>query len=273
MRIIVVKKKTLLLLALAIAAAAALAVLLCLSGREAPGETAMSDSAIEEYELNVLAGKSRELPVYSVEHEDKVIALTIDAAWDADKTEFILETLKKYDIKATFFLCGVWVKAYPEQVKAIAAAGHEIGNHSLTHPHMNQLDEAGVQKEISLLDDEIERLTGKRCTLFRAPFGEYNDLVIRAARAIGYEVVQWNIDTIDWKQERSVETILSTVYGKLAPGSIILSHNNGYRIKDYLPALIEHAQAEGYAFVTISELLITGETTIDSNGVQHAKKE
>ena len=273
MRVIIVKKRTLLVLAAMIAAAIAIIAILCaMAGGEAAGEPAMSVSAVEEYELNVLAGRSRELPVYSVERTEKVIALTIDAAWEDDKTAFILETLKKYDVKATFFLCGVWVKAYPEQVKAIADAGHEIGNHSLTHPHMNQLDEAGVQKEISLLDDEIERLTGKRSTMFRAPFGEYNDTVVKAARAIGYEVIQWNIDTIDWKQERSAETILSTVYGKLAPGSIILCHNNGYRIKDYLPSLIEHAQAEGYTFATVSELLLSGETTIDNNGVQHIKQ-
>ena len=195
---------------------------------------------IAEYELNVLAGKKRELPVYSVERSDKKIALTIDAAWEDDKTEFILETLE----------------------------GHEIGNHSLTHPHMNKLAAAGVQQEISKLDDEIERITGKRCTLFRAPFGEYNDTVITAVREIGYEPIQWNIDTIDWKEERSADTILNTVLPKLAPGSIILCHNNGYKIKEYLPRLLETALAEGYEFVTVSELLLTGDTTIDPNGVQ-----
>ncbi len=272
MRVIIVKKRTLLMLLAAILVIAALILIACLSCEPALDEPAMSGyTAIEQYELNVLTGKSRELPVYSVEHEDKVLALTVDAAWDDDKTAFILDTLKRYEIKATFFLCGVWVEAYPEQVKAISRAGHEIGNHSLTHPHMNQLDEAGVQKEISLLDDEIEALTGSRTTLFRAPFGEYNDTVVKAARAIGYEVVQWNIDTIDWKEERSVETILSTVNSKLSAGSIILCHNNGFRIRDYLPALIEHAQQEGFSFVTVSELLLSGETEIDNNGMQRLK--
>ena len=172
---------------------------------------------VEEYELNVLPGKKRELPVYSVERPDQKIALTIDAAWEDDKTAFILETLARYDVKATFFLCGVWVEAYPEHVKEIAAAGHEIGNHSLTHPHMNELTAEQVQQEISALDDQIEALTGKRCTKFRAPYGEYNDTVIKAVRALGYEAVQWDVDTIDWKKERSAAAILETVLPRLAP--------------------------------------------------------
>ena len=271
MRVIIVKKKTLLMLAAAIIIVAAVIVIACVSCKPETNAPVMSFESVEEYELNVLSGRSRELPVYYVDSEDKVVALTIDAAWEDDKTAFILDTLRRYEIKATFFLCGVWVKAYPEQVKAIHDAGHEIGNHSLTHPHMNKLDTAGVQAELTKLDDEIEAIIGKRCTLFRAPFGEYNDTVIRAARDAGYEVVQWNIDTIDWKEARSVETILSTVYSKLSPGSIILSHNNGYRIKDYLPSLIEHALEQGYRFVTVSELLLDGETEIDNNGMQKLK--
>lgn len=271
MRVLIVKKKTLILAAAIVTLAIAAAVVLLILGKEGGLAPAMHVDTVEEYELNVLAGKQRELPVYSVERSDKAIALTIDAAWEDDKTQFILETLKKHNIKATFFLCGVWVKAYPDQVKAIAAAGHEIGNHSLTHPHMNQLDAASVKKEITELDDQIEALTGKRCTLFRAPFGEYNDTVIRAVREIGYEPIQWNLDTIDWKQERSPDTILNSVLPKLSNGSIILSHNNGYEIKNYLPTLIEKAQEQGYQFVTVSELLLDGETSIDNNGVQHTK--
>lgn len=197
MRVIIVKKKTLILAAVIAAILIACIVILCiLANQDGTAAPTMQRAAAEEYELNVLAGKQRELPVYYVERADKAIALTIDAAWEDDKTEFILNTLKQHDIKATFFLCGVWVEAYPDQVKAIAAGGHEIGNHSLTHPHMNKLNAAAVQKEISDLDDQIEKLTGKRCTLFRAPYGEYNDNVIRAVREIGYEPVQWNLDTM-----------------------------------------------------------------------------
>lgn len=267
MRIMVIRKRTLIIAGVIVAAVILGVVIALMSmGREDAAPT-MSAEAIAEYELNVLAGKQRELPVYCVERSDPLLALTIDAAWDDDKTEFILKTLAQHDIKATFFLCGVWVNAYPDYVKRIAEEGHEIGNHSKSHPHMNQLDAAGVQEEIRTLDDEIETLTGKRCTLFRAPFGEYNDTVIRAVREIGYEPIQWNLDTIDWKRGRSAETILNAVLPKLSNGSIILCHNNGYEIENYLPALIEKAMEQGYTFVTVSELLLDGETSIDSSGM------
>ena len=188
-------------------------------------------------QLEVLAGKKRELPIYSVERSDKKIALTVDAAWEADKTDFILDTLDKYNIHATFFLCGFWADKYPEKVKAIAARGNEVGNHSSTHPHMNQLSAADIRKELEKYDDTIEKLLGYRTKAFRCPYGEYNDNVITTVRDMGYEVWQWDIDTIDWKEERSAQTILDTVIPKLHPGCVILCHNNGYKIKEYLPTL------------------------------------
>jgi polysaccharide deacetylase family sporulation protein PdaB len=273
MPIIVLTKKNL-LIALACAAALAGGLFLWLRLREEPkaGETASAMAQVENYELNVLPMKSRERPVYGVGRSDDRIALTIDAAWDADKTPFILDTLDKYGVKATFFLCGVWVKQYPEYVKEIAKRGHEIGNHSLTHPHMNRMDSIAIQKELSDLDDMLQELTGKRSTLFRAPFGEYNDTVIKAAHEAGYEVIQWSRDTVDWKKDRSAQTILDGVLKKLQSGDIILCHNNGYKIETYLPVLIETAQQKGFSFVTVSELLLYGETSVDSNGIQQAKK-
>lgn len=245
-----------------------LGLIMYFSTQDVPNEpTAPTMTAIDAYELNAIPVMSRQVPVYRVLRDDNVIALTIDAAWNADKTPFILDTLDKYGIKATFFLCGVWVKAYPDVVKEIAARGHEIGNHSLTHPHMNRISAEEIKKEISSLDDEIERLTGTRSKLFRAPFGEYNDTVVSTVRDMGYEIVQWNIDTVDWKEGRTPETILNAVLPKLTSGSIILSHNNGYGIETYLPQLIERAQSDGYRFVTISELLPEGERSVDNNGL------
>ena len=273
MPIIVLTKKNL-LIALACVALLVGGLFLWLRLRETPktGETASVMAPVENYELNVLPMKSRELPVYGVGRSDDRIALTIDAAWDADKTPFILDTLDKYNVKATFFLCGVWVKQYPDYVKEIARRGHEIGNHSLTHPHMSRMDTIAIQKELSDLDDMLQELTGKRSTLFRAPFGEYNDTVIKAAHEAGYEVIQWSRDTVDWKKDRSAQTILDGVLKKLQSGDIILCHNNGYKIETYLPVLIETAQQKGFTFVTVSELLLSGETSIDNNGIQQARK-
>lgn len=277
MKVFVVTKKNLIIAAITAALLIIAALISIISSKEAiPSEnntptlninsSGMPDVA--EYEVSVFAGLMKELPVYNVDRRDKKIALTIDAAWADDKTEFILSTLNKYGVKATFFLCGFWAEEYPEMVKAIDDDGHQIGNHSSTHPHMNQLGVEQIKKELNDYDDLIESIIGKRTTIFRAPFGEYNDVVIKTVRDAGYEVIQWNIDTIDWKEERSAETILNWVLPKLKPGSIILCHNNGFKIEQYLPTLIETALAEGYEFVTIDDLLLDGSTVIDVNGVQ-----
>ncbi|MBR5949399.1 MAG: polysaccharide deacetylase family protein [Clostridia bacterium] len=282
MKVFIVSKNTLIYCAIAVLAVIAAIVVAAASGggtEEPSGDrdavrftplpvSAVSANAVEEYELDVLAGLMKELPVYCVSREDKKIALTIDAAWEDDKTPFILGTLDKYGIKATFFLCGFWVNDYPDMVKAIAEKGHEIGNHSMTHPHMNKLSSAQIRDELSAFESLIKSVTGSGTKLFRVPYGEYNDTVIKTLRENGYEVVQWNIDTVDWKSERSAQTILDSVLGKLKDGSIILSHNNGYKIEQYLPTLIETAKAQGYEFVTVSELLLEGNTLIDVNGVQ-----
>ncbi len=195
MRIFVVTKRTLIIVAIVLAVIVT-GVVLVLSF--SPNAAAVSSTAlVEEYEVEVLAGQRKEVPVYSVDRSDKKIALTIDAAWEDDKTPFILETLEKYDIKATFFLCGFWVEKYPEEVKSIASAGHEIGNHSATHPHMNQLDAQGIQKELEDFEAMLTKLTGSKTTLFRPPYGEYNDTVITTVRGMGYEAIQWDIDTVD----------------------------------------------------------------------------
>ena len=273
MQVIVLSKKKVIALLLILAAAIAgivLTVVLLCKGEPKEG-AAPTMASVEMYELSTIPYQAKEVPVYSVSREDKAIALTIDAAWDADKTKTILEVLDRYSIKATFFLCGVWVEAYPEMVKEIANRGHVIGNHSMTHPHMNRLNEQQIEKELTDLDEAVFALTGTHTTLFRAPFGEYNDTVVKTVRRLGYEIVQWDVDSIDWKDGRSEETILNTIFSKLKPGSIILSHNNGYHIETYLEKLIERATADGYRFVTVPELLPDGERTIDGNGVCKTK--
>ena len=267
MQVIVISRKTWIaaLLCIALIGACVAAYFLFRGEPETTAEPTMA--TVDSYELNAIPVMSRQVPVYRVARQDHVIALTIDAAWSADKTPFILDTLDRYGVKATFFLCGVWVDAYPDAVKEIAARGHEIGNHSLTHPHMNRISAEEIRKELKELDDRIESLTGKRCTLFRAPFGEYNDTVVSTVRDMGYEIVQWSVDTVDWKEGRSADTILNAVLPKISDGSIILSHNNGFEIETYLPKLIEEAQGKGYRFVTVSELLPEGERKVDNSGV------
>ncbi|MEL7610850.1 MAG: polysaccharide deacetylase family protein [Bacillota bacterium] len=269
MRVWIISKRTLIIAAAILVVVAAAVLLVALWPAEDNLAKATGSSAVVEmYELDVPAGRQRQVPVYSVQREDKKIALTIDAAWEDDKTPFILEELDRQGIKATFYLCGFWAEKYPDNVKAIAAAGHEIGNHTATHPHMNSLSADQIKKELNSFDDLLESIIGVRSKTFRAPFGEYNDQVINTVSKMGYTVVQWSIDTVDWREERSAQTILDTVLPHLAPGCIILCHNNGFKIKEYLPTLITTAKEQGYEFVPVSELLLESPTIIDVNGVQ-----
>ena len=215
--------------------------------------------------VSVLSGK-KELPVYCVEREDKVIAISFDAAWGGDKTIPILDILDRYNVKTTFFLVDIWTQKYPELVKEILARGHEIGNHSLTHAHMNKLDDAGIIKELGGMADGLEKITGTRPTLFRPPYGEYNDRVVSVARAQGYEVIQWSVDSLDWKN-RGAEEIISRA-AKAKSGDIVLFHNDSKYIVDALPEVLSTYQKNGYKIVPISDILLTGDTVIDIQGRQ-----
>ncbi len=141
------------------------------------------------------------LPIYSVDTPDKKIAISFDAAWGADDTDHLLQILKDEDIRATFFLCGYWVDKYPDEVKKIHASGHDIGNHGNTHAHGSQISKDKNKEEILKAHEKIKNLLGYEMTLFRPPFGEYNNDVIQAASELNYYTIQWDIDTLDIKAE------------------------------------------------------------------------
>ena len=210
---------------------------------------------------------ARQLPVYCVERTDKKISISFDAAWGNEDTQTLIDILTAHDVRATFYLVGGWVDKYPESVQALADAGMEVMNHSDTHPHLAQLSSEQVQSEVSTCADKIEQLTGTRPTLFRCPYGEYNDTVITAIRALGVEPIQWDVDSLDWKG-LSADEITERVLRGVKPGSIVLFHNAAEHTPEALTGIIERLQADGYEFVPISELLLEGETTIDVNGTQ-----
>ena len=238
---------------------------LCLLGLCAAYTLSLGDNA------TAVVAKKRELPIYSVEHDDKVLAISFDASWGADKTLSILDILDEHNVKTTFFLVGGWVDKYPDMVKEIAARGHEIGNHSDTHPHMSQLSESDIKDELRIMSDKVEKLTGVRPTLFRPPYGDYNNRVIEVARAEGYECVQWSIDSLDWK-DRGTEDIIKQCTYRVDNGDIVLFHNDSNDIVNALPTVIKHYQGLGYTIIPVSELLLEGEYTIDVQGKQHPKE-
>lgn len=215
----------------------------------------------------VLAVK-RVLPVYSVEREDRVISVTFDASWGGDKTLAILDLLDQYNAKATFFLVGIWVDKYPELVKEIAARGHEIGNHSDSHAHFTQITEGQIRQELDACSDKIEALTGTRPTLFRPPYGDYDNKVVTVSRNEGYECVQWSIDSLDWKN-RGTEDLIRRATTNVQPGDIILFHNDSQFIVDALPSILRYYADQGFTMIPAGEILLEGETTIDVQGKQH----
>lgn len=217
--------------------------------------------------IAVLSAK-KELPVYSVERDDRVISVTFDASWGGDKTMKILDLLDEYDAKATFFLVGIWVDKYPELVKAIHERGHEIGNHSDSHPYMTQISESKMRQELDGMSDKIEALIGERPELFRPPYGDYNNKVVTVSRDEGYEVVQWSIDSLDWKN-RGVDDLVKRATTDVKPGDIILFHNDSEYIVQALPAILKYYQAQGFDMIPAGDILLSGETTIDVQGKQH----
>ncbi|MBC8589385.1 polysaccharide deacetylase family protein [Paratissierella segnis] len=222
---------------------------------------------IENNVVDVVFSPKKELPIYSVDRDDKKIAISFDAAWGNEFTGDILDTLDKYNIKSTFFLVGFWVDKYPEDVKEIVSRGHEIGNHSTNHPDMTKLSKEQMTSELTTTEEKIFKLTSTKPILFRPPFGAYNDSVIQVARELGYFPIQWDIDSLDWK-ELGVEPVIDRVVKNVRSGSIVLFHNNAKYIKEYLPIVIERVQAKGFEIVPISELIYRDNFEMDNTGRQ-----
>ena len=215
--------------------------------------------------VSVVSGK-RELPIYCVNRDDNKISISFDAAWGGDKTLGILDLLDEYTIKTTFFLVDIWTQKYPELVKEIVTRGHEIGNHSTSHPQMSKLNETQIAKELNTQADNVLAIAGVRPVLFRPPYGDYNNRVITTARVQGFVPIQWSVDSLDWKNRGAQEIINRAT--KVKSGDIVLFHNDSQYILDALPAVLKYYAENGYSVVPISEILLTGETTIDIQGRQ-----
>ena len=212
-------------------------------------------------------GAGRSLPIYSVERTDKKIAITFDCAWGTDHTDAILSALEAGGVRATFFMTQFWVETNPDHVKKIDAAGHEIGTHSATHSHMSAQSEEEIRAELSSSSRAIEAVTGKDVSLFRPPFGDYDDLLIDTSNDMGLYPVQWDVDSLDWK-ELSAQDIVSRIVGRVKAGSIILCHNDGKHTAEALPAVLDTLKARGYEFVPVGELIYRDGYTIDPSGRQ-----
>ncbi|WP_366923412.1 polysaccharide deacetylase family protein [Metallumcola ferriviriculae] len=219
----------------------------------------------------IAATGSNELrPIYKVGITEKKVAISFDACWGAEYTDDILAKLDEYNIKTTFFLVNIWLKDYPDVAKEIVKQGHEIGLHSTTHPHFSKLSEEDIKKELKDNHEMIAEITGFQPTVFRPPFGDYNSRLIEISNSLGYDVIQWDVDSLDWK-DLSAEEIYDRVIKRVEPGSIVLFHNNGKHTAEALEPIIKTLKAQDFEIVPVSKLLLPGEYYVDHQGTQKAK--
>ena len=213
------------------------------------------------------AATQRDLPIYCVQKDSNVCALTFDAAWGNEDTQQLIDILGKYKVKATFFVVGEWVDKFPESVKALHDAGHEIMNHSDDHAYFTKLSADQIKAQLDSCNSKIEAITGVRPDLFRPPYGDYNDSVVSTVRNCGMYTIQWNVDSLDWKDLES-SAIAERVLKRIEPGSIILFHNAAKNTPAALPSVIEGLIQQGYTMVPVSQLILRDNYTMDHTGRQ-----
>lgn len=217
-----------------------------------------------------LHAEERKLPIYCVDKQDKVVSISFDAAWGNEQTPVLLDILKNKDVKATFFLVGFWAEKYPESVKQIADAGHDVGNHSNTHPHLPKMEKLKISEQIEECNKKIESAGAPRPTLFRPPYGDYNNDVVEATNELNMHCIQWDVDSLDWK-DPSPDDMVKRIKSKIKPGSIILMHNGAKNTPEALPKIIDTIKSEGYQIVPISQIIMKENYTVNSQGKQCAK--
>lgn len=252
MRFLVVKRSTVILAILA-----ALVLSLGMTGVYYTGAAAIYNNV-----------SPKKVPIYSVETDEKAVALTFDAAWGADKTLGILDTIEQKEAYATFFLVSFWAEKYQTELKTLAASNRiEIGTHSATHPYMSKLSKSAISLELSTSKELIESITGRKIDLFRPPYGDYSDTLLDTAKELGLHTIQWDVDSLDWKG-LSKEQITSRIVGGCRNGSIVLMHNDGKHTLEALPSIIDGLRAKGFTFKTVGELIYKDNYTIDHTGRQ-----
>lgn len=200
-------------------------------------------------------------PIYRGNPEKPMVAFIINVAWGNEFLPEMLATLKKHNVKTSFFLEGRWAKENPDLTKMIYEAGHEIGNHSYTHPDMKNLSAADIKNQLQKTNDVIEATTGQVPEWFGPPSGSYRDEVVKIADVLGLGTIIWSVDTIDW-QRPAPETIIQRVETKVHPGALILMHPTAPTAKA-LDRLISMMEQKNLQIGTVSETL--SEERIQSN--------
>lgn len=192
--------------------------------------------------------------IYDGNPSKNMIALTFDATYGDNQTYELLEILRNNNIKATFFLSGIWLINYPELARAIAAEGHEIANHSYTHPHLPLIPLPDVRNQIVRTDALINNVTGQNPYLFRPPYGEYNQAILNELASLGYVTIMWTIDSLDWKNP-GADAIVNRIVENIEPGAIILLHQSAPHTLQALQTIITRLREFGYDFGTVTQVI------------------
>ena len=208
----------------------------------------------------------RELPVYSVDRADNKIALTFDCAWNDDDIDSILDTLSQNKCTAAFFVTGDWVEKYPDAVEKIYKAGHIVGNHSYNHADYTKLSTEEIKADIKKADECIKNICGEAPLYMRMPSGAYNDNAVISAESCGKICVQWSVDSLDYKENATEDSILSRLV-KTKEGDILLMHNGTKLTSKLLPKIIKGLK-KNYEFVSLDELIYREGFEVDASGRQ-----
>lgn len=196
------------------------------------------------------------------------LSITIDAAWGDVFTLELLEILDEFDVKCTFFVTGFWAYTYPHHIAEIIRRGHEVGNHSYTHPRLTQKSLNVILSELVRTSDEVEAAGGKRPVLFRPPFGDSSEKLRALSRSVGCELVMWTVDSHDWDYKNyDKDRIIKRVTKDVGPGSIILFHNDGPHTRAVLREVIPYWQSLGLELVPVSAMLSEGSYRVNAEGV------
>lgn len=190
----------------------------------------------------------------------KLVALTFDAGSSADPVPQILRTLAQREVHCTFFLTGQWIERYPEAARQIAEAGHELGNHSWSHPPFISLSEEQIREQLRRTEEIAQRVCGRGTKpLFRPPFGARDERVRSVVAEEGYLTIYWTIDSWDSvKKDITPQMIIDRVIRRIRPGAIVLMHCGSEATAQALPLLLDALEAQGYRVVTVGELLSAG---------------
>ena len=231
--------------------------------------TAVIDGRGMQQGIAAISSGVREIPIYCVDSDKKRIALSFDAADGATDVDAVLGILASHNTKATFFLCGCWIRNHPREAEKIWNAGHEIGNHGDMHLDPVKLSKDELVGEIKNQAEEINKRFGFTQTLYRPAYGSYNTEVIRTAKELGYEVIQWSVDSLDWKNY-GVEEIQSRILGhsQMNSGAILLFHVDAKYTAQALDGLLLELERQGYEIGTVSDLILKEPYEIDHTGRQ-----